>query len=141
LPGQVTGVKIYGEQRGSAVCDYDADGRIDLAVSQNAAETKLDQNTGAKPGLRVRLAGPTGNPSGVGAALRLVAGGKTGSAREIHAGSGYWSGDSAVQVMCAPQPPTQLSVRWPGGKITTTDLSAGLREVTVDPSGKIVRSR
>jgi hypothetical protein len=141
LPGQTTGVKIYGEQRGSALCDYDADGRVDLAVSQNAAPTKLYRNTGAKPGLRVRLAGPLGNPSSVGAILRLVAEGKTGPAREIHAGSGYWSEDSAVQVLCGPRPPAQLWVRWPGGKATTTDLPAGVRDITVDASGKLVRSR
>src|SRR5439155_23221206 len=35
------GIAIYGEQRGCAVCDYDADGRTDLAVTQNGAETKL----------------------------------------------------------------------------------------------------
>src|SRR5437773_5375623 len=97
VPGQESGLTAYGEQRGAALCDYDGDGRVDLVVAQNGAETKLFQNIGAKPGLRIRLSGPAGNPFGVGATLRLGLGQKMGPAREIHSGSGYWSQDSAVQ--------------------------------------------
>jgi hypothetical protein len=141
VPGQESGVKVYGEQRGSALCDYDGDGRIDLVVSQNGAETKLYRNATAKSGLRVRLTGPPGNPVGVGAVLRLVSDGKTGPAREIHAGSGYWSQDSAVQVLAAPPARAQFQVRWPGGREVVTDLPVGAKEVTVDAAGKIIRSR
>src|SRR6185503_5716656 len=28
MPGQHSGVMVYGEQRGAALCDYDADGRV-----------------------------------------------------------------------------------------------------------------
>jgi len=42
----------------AVLCDFDGDGRLDLAVSQNAAETKLYKNVAARPGLRVRLKGP-----------------------------------------------------------------------------------
>jgi enediyne biosynthesis protein E4 len=141
VPGQESGVMVYGEQRGSALCDYDGDGRVDLAVSQNGAETKLYRNASARPGLRVRLAGPPGNTAGVGAVLRLASGQRTGPAREIHAGSGYWSQDSAVQVLAAPAARAQLQVRWPGGREVSTDLPAGAKEVTVDSAGKIIRSR
>jgi hypothetical protein len=112
--------------------DFDGDGRVDLAVSQNGAETKLYQNVLGKPGLRVRLAGPPGNPDGVGATMRLVFGGRMGAAREIHGGSGYWSQDSVVQVMGCPEPPTQIWIRWPGGKTTTSPIPAGAKEITVD---------
>ena len=141
MSGAQSGVNVYGEQRGSAVCDYDADGRVDLVVSQNGAETKLYHNVGAKPGLRVRLSGLPGNPNGIGATVRLVTGDKMGPAREIHAGSGYWSQDGAVQVLASRQPPTQLWVRWPGGKEMTVGLPAGAREVTVDTARKITKTR
>ncbi|MCG8603515.1 VCBS repeat-containing protein, partial [bacterium] len=72
IPGHESGVMVYGEQRGAALGDYDKDGRIDLAVSQNGAETKLYRNARAKPGLRVRLHGPSDNPAGIGAVLRLI---------------------------------------------------------------------
>ncbi|MCI0540489.1 MAG: FG-GAP-like repeat-containing protein, partial [Verrucomicrobiales bacterium] len=117
LRGQVSGVMVYGEGRGSALCDYDGDGRVDLVVGQNGAETKLYHNLAAKPGLRVRLVGPPGNPTAIGAVVRLRFGERWGPAREIHAGSGYWSQDSAVQVLGTSGPPTKLWVRWPGGKI------------------------
>ena len=60
VPGQESGIKVYGEQRGAALCDYDHDGRVDLVVTQNGNQTRLFHNVGAKPGLRVRLAGPAG---------------------------------------------------------------------------------
>ena len=108
VPGQQSGVKVYGEQRGAALCDYDGDGRIDLVVSQNGTQTKLFHNEQAKPGLRVRLKGRQGNLSGIGAQMRLLYGQHQGPIREIHAGSGYCSQDSSLQVMAAPQPPDQI---------------------------------
>jgi len=137
VPGQVSGVSVYGEGRGSALCDYDADGRVDLVVGQNGADTKLYHNVGAKPGIRVRLVGPAGNPTGVGAVVRLRFGERWGPAREVHAGSGYWSQDSAVQVLGTPDPPTALWVRWPGGQETTSAIPQRAREISIDSSGKL----
>src|SRR6185503_9213662 len=57
MSGQESGVKIYGEQRGAALADFNEDGRVDLVVTQNGAPTRLYQNVTGKPGLRVRLAG------------------------------------------------------------------------------------
>src|SRR5437016_6885497 len=99
VAGQESGVKVYGEQRGAALCDYDGDGRIDLVVSQKGAETKLFHNTRAKPGLRVRLKGPSGNRAGVGAQIGLHSDGEAAPVREVHAGWGYWTQESVVQVM------------------------------------------
>ena len=138
VPGQVSGVKVYGEGRGCALCDYDEDGRVDLVVAQNNAETKLYHNVGAKPGLRVRLAGPPGNPTAIGAVIRLRFGDDWGPAREVHAGSGYWSQDSAVQVLGTPKPPTSVWVRWPGGKVQEDAVPPGATEVriAINPAAK-----
>jgi hypothetical protein len=141
VPGQKSGILVYGEQRGAALCDFDGDGRVDLAVSQNGAETKLYQNVLGKPGLRVRLNGPPGNPDGVGAMMRLVFGGRMGPAREIHGGSGYWSQDSAVQVLGCPETPTEIWIRWPGGKTTTSPIPDGAKEITVATDGKVTMNR
>ena len=141
LSATESGIRVYGEQRGAAVCDFDGDGRVDLVVTQNGAATKLYHNAGAKPGLRVRLRGPAGNPDGVGAVWRAASRAGMGVAREIHAGSGYWSQDSAVQVIASPEPLTKLEVRWPGGRVTLSDVPAGTRELTLDEAGKIVVSK
>jgi hypothetical protein len=130
VPGQESGIQVYGEQRGAALCDFDGDGRVDLVVSQNGAQTKLYRNVGARPGLRVRLQGTAGNPSGIGASVRLKFGERFGPAREIHAGSGYWSQDSPVLVFGTPAPPTEVWVRWPGGGVTTSPVPADAKEVT-----------
>ena len=122
---------VYGEQRGAAVADFNEDGRVDLVVTQNGAPTRLFQNVTAKPGLRVRLSGPPGNPTGVGAKLRLKSGPRLGPAREIHAGSGYWSQDSAIQILGGRTPLAQLLVRWPGGQTTTNDVPPEAREISV----------
>jgi len=141
MRGQDSGVKIYGEQRGSAAGDFDADGRVDLLVSQAGAETKLLHNESAKPGLRIRLQGPPGNPRGIGAVAWLTFGTMRGAARESHGGSGYWSQESSVLVLATPQPPTGLSVLWPGGKLTTGELPTGAVEVGLDQDGHVQKLR
>src|SRR6185503_20336074 len=50
MTGTESGIKVYGQQRGCAASDYDADGRVDLVVCQNGAQTKLYHNTTATPG-------------------------------------------------------------------------------------------
>ncbi|TMP97207.1 MAG: CRTAC1 family protein [Verrucomicrobia bacterium] len=137
VPGRESGVRIFGEQRGAALCDYDRDGRVDLVVTQNGAETKLYHNVGGQAGLRVRLRGPASNPQAVGAHMRLSFGTRQGPMREVHAGSGYWSQDSAVQVLGTAEAPTQIQVRWPGGRVTTSDLREKAREISVDSTGQL----
>ena len=136
VPGSTSGVRIYGEQRAASVSDYDADGRVDLVVAQNAAPLILYRNTRAEAGLRVRLTGPAGNPWGVGAMVRLrYADGSLGPGRVVTAGSGYWSQASPVLVMGRPEGVQGVWVRWPGGAETEGAVPAGMTEVTVPYDG------
>lgn len=137
VPGQESGIKVYGEQRGAAFGDYDQDGRVDLVVTQNAAETKIYHNVGAKPGLRVKLVGEKGNPYGVGASIRLIYEDGYGPTREIHSGSGYWSQDSMVQIMGYRDDVKGIWIRWPGGRVTESDIPENAKEVIVQLDGKI----
>jgi len=139
VSGQESGITVYGEGRGVALADFDEDGRLDVVVTQNAARTRLFHNRGGSPGLRVRLKGPPGNPLGFGATLRLEFGNRQGPAREIHAGSGYWSQDSPVQVLACPETPTRIGVRWPGGRYVTADVPPGSREISVDTEGRVTK--
>ncbi len=143
VPGHVSGVRVYGEQRGCAASDFDGDGRTDAVFTQNAAPTVLWRNQGARPGLRVRLVGAAGNPTGVGAQVRLKSGSELAPVREVQAGSGYWSQNSAVQVMAgrAGTPPDAVWVRWPGGKVTEGKLPPGAAEVSVSADGTVLAVR
>jgi hypothetical protein len=129
-PGR-SGIRIPGEQRGSAVADFDADGRPDLAVGQNHGPTQLLRNRHGRPGVRVRLQGPESNPGGVGAVLRVVFGQRRGPARAIHAGSGYWSQDALTQVLAIPESPSAIEIRWAGGATTRQPISGTQPEVRV----------
>lgn len=137
MPGQESGIKIYEEQRGCAVADYDGDGRVDLVVTQNNERTRLFHNTTAKPGLRVRLAGTAGNPDGIGAVLRLRYGQQLGPAREVQAGGGFWSQNSAVQVLGGDKAPAGIDVRWPGGKSTHSEVPATAKEIQISSDGRL----
>ena len=136
MTGAESGIKVYGDQRGAGYADFDADGRLDLVVTQNGARTLLFRNRGAKPGLRVRVQGPPANPNGVGARVRLVFGDRMGPAREIQAGSGYWSQNGAVQVLGFSSTPTAVWVKWPNGSDTRVPVPNGAREVVVRAPGR-----
>jgi hypothetical protein len=133
VPGHESGVKVYGEQRGAAISDFNRDGRPDVSVSQNAAETKLFHNSSDYQGLLVILKGPEHNQNGVGSTIRLVyEDGTKGPARAIQAGSGYWSQNSFVQVIGFSKTPVAAEVTWHTGDVQTTELSAGQTEVVVE---------
>jgi hypothetical protein len=129
VPGQVSGIMVYGDARGAAFADYDRDGRVDLAVAQNGATTKLYRNLGATPGVRIRLAGPPENPQAIGASVRLVYEDGAGPLREVRSGGGYWSRDEAVQTLGLRGRPTALRVRWPDGRTTEVPVDPGASEI------------
>lgn len=133
-----SGLEVRGEQRSAATSDFDEDGRPDLVVSQNRGATMLFRNQAVRRGVRVRLAGPADNPAGIGSIVRMGSQTRWGAAREIHGGSGYWSQDSATLVMALAEPPTRLSVLWPGGKRTETPLPKLAGEIVVDFQGRLV---
>jgi len=131
VDASVSGIKIMGEQRGAALADFNHDGRVDLAVAQNNAATKLYVNRIAKRGLHVVLRGARSNPDAIGAQIRVVyAGDRRGPVRTVQAGSGYWSQDGSAQVLGLQESPVALWIRWPGGKeqsVPISDLEATLR--------------
>lgn len=119
LPGPSSGILAYGEQRGSAVADFNSDGRPDLALAQNAAETRLFRNATPQPGLALRFRGPPGNPHGIGTSVRVLhpdhPNHPATPRHQIHAGSGYRSHDAPSIFLPQFPHPVTLEIRPPGG--------------------------
>jgi hypothetical protein len=130
LPAE-SGIAVFGEQRAAAAADFDHDGRVDLAVTQNAAPTRLFRNKNSPPGLRVRLRGPPNNPQGIGASVRLRQADRRSGAREVQCGGGYWSQNAATLVFAKKDGHAEIEVRWPGGTLTRASVPVGAREITV----------
>ena len=124
MGSNLTGVDVRGEQRGAALVDFNHDGRLDLAVSQNNGTTRLYVNQTAKRGLRVALKGSSSNPDGVGALMRvLYAGGHKGPCRLVQAGSGFSSQDASAQVLGLVDTPSAIWIRWPDGTERTVPVT------------------
>ncbi len=132
LGGTASGIRLPGEQRGVAVSDFNLDGRPDLVVGQNAGPTGLWENRTGRPGLRVRLEGPGGNPDGVGTRMRVMfEDGTVGPLREVQAGVGNGSQSSATQVMGLPREGVGIEVGWPGEGMRRIVLPKGKQRVVV----------
>ncbi|MBI4662645.1 MAG: VCBS repeat-containing protein [Verrucomicrobia bacterium] len=126
-----SGFAVFGEARGAALCDFDHDGRLDLAIGQNSGPTVLLRNAQARPGLRVRLHGSAENPQAVGAVLRVVfRGGDLGPAREIRLGEGYGSQHSTEVVLGLPEEPEALEILWPDQTKETVNVPAEVRHIS-----------
>ncbi len=134
LDPEVSGIRVVGEQRGSALCDLDHDGRLDAVITQNHGPTRLFRNRTAVPGLRVVLHGGAGNPDGVGAELRLEEEqGRLGPLQTVGSGSGYWSQDAAVRVLSSTNKAVALRVRWPNRAEQRLPLTPSQKTVEVSP--------
>lgn len=137
VPGHISGIKVYGEQRGAALSDFNRDGKVDLVVSQNGGATKLYLNRTEKPGLRVRLNGPAANKNGIGSAVRLIyTDGAKGPLREIQAGSGYWSQNSATQVMGTNGAVDKIEITWFDGTVQVVEASEDKNSYSIHYSQK-----
>jgi hypothetical protein len=109
--------KLVG--RGAAVSDYDGDGDPDVALAVHSGRAVLLRND-ARLGrhfLKVRLQGLGANRFGVGARLRLVAGGRF-QTRQIAAGGSYLSQDSLTALfgLGSATNVDRLEIAWPSGR-------------------------
>jgi hypothetical protein len=115
-----SGLVVPGDAKGMAVSDMNLDGWPDIAVARNNDTLRCFLHRSEPPAempRTVRLRGPRGNPTGVGARITCVrtSGGK--QTVEIHAGSGYLSQSSAVAFFGSEQIGSMgsIEVQWPDG--------------------------
>ncbi|HEX7859577.1 MAG TPA: VCBS repeat-containing protein [Verrucomicrobiae bacterium] len=135
-----SGLAADGQQRAVATADYNRDGRVDVAMSQNNGETKLFQNERGAAGARLRFEAGAQNPGGIGVRYRVVNGNAKSAMRDVQMGGGWLSQNSSVQVIPKIASNAQLQVSWPGGRKTQHELPSGAAEYFVRPEGvKVVQ--
>lgn len=117
LKPEKSGVRVFGEQRGVAIADFNHDARPDMVITQNGGATRLYENQYNRKGLRIRLQGGESNSHAIGASVRLVYAHGKGPLREIQGGNGFLSQNASVQVLGleGDTDPEGIEVTWPGG--------------------------
>ena len=130
--------------RGLAAGDVDNDGDLDLLVTNNGQAADLLRNDGGNRNnsLLVRTVGTQSNRDGIGARLRLTAGGLT-QLREVKSGSGYLGqNDPRVHFgLGAAEDIDRLEIRWPSGTLDlVSDLGAN-QIVTVREGEGVIERR
>ncbi len=120
--------------RGLAVADYDNDGDLDVVLSNNGGAPQLLRNDGgnANHWIEIQLVGTRSNRDGVGARVKLTAGGRTLTGERM-GGMSYQSAQdprlhfglgSATKV-------DSLEVRWPSGTVTRLTEVASNQVLTI----------
>ena len=138
VPPAESGLVVPGDAKALAVMDLGGDGRPSLLVSRNNDTTLAFRNLGlaGRHALCIRLRGPRGNPTGVGARITVeLADGSTRMA-EVYSNSGTYSQSAAACFFGFPEtnPPKKAIVRWPSGNATEYLIPAGLTRLILTPA-------
>ena len=132
--------------RGAAYADINNDGRLDLLLSTNGGPVYLFQNEvsggAANKSLRLKLVGTNSNRDGIGAVVKLTAGGETQS-QMLRSGSSYLSASELVLTFGLTQhaQADTIEIRWPSGQMEKlTGVPAG-QTITVTEGKGVTASR
>lgn len=131
--------------RGAAYADVYNDGRLDILLATNGGATALFRNEVAagagNHSLRVKLVGSKSNRDGMGAVVRMAAGGVK-QTQMIRSGSSYLSASELVATFGLGQMEKAESVEiaWPSGQTDRmTDVTAGQTIVVTEGKGVTAR--
>jgi enediyne biosynthesis protein E4 len=141
VTGTIGGMQMMKSSRGVAFGDFDNDGRMDAVVVNMDDTLTLLRNTSRNTNhwLTVRTIGRRSNRDGIGARLRLRAGGHV-QVREVKTcGSFASANDSRVHFGLGPTPGIErLEISWPSG-IKQTFLNVPIDQFVVIDEEKGLR--
>ncbi len=127
--------------RGAARCDYDNDGKLDIAITNIDSPPVLLRNDVADPGhwLQVKTVGSTSNRDGIGAWVKVVAQDLTQYDR-VRAG-GNWLSCNDIRLhfgLGNRQGVDLVEITWPSGKVDRlTKIDANQTIVVREGEGQI----
>jgi hypothetical protein len=130
-----TSLVVPGDAKALAVLDLARDGWPGFLAARNNGGTLAFRNRGmgGRRPLRIALRGAPGNPTAVGARIRLEWADGTAQTNEVSCGSGHFSQSTASQFFGYPEsnPPKRARVRWPSGDETVHDVPSGEASLTI----------
>ena len=145
-------VQTFNQQNrftsGSAVADFDNDGRPDVAVVNTAYGTDPgapillhNETPNANGWITVKLVGTASNRAAIGAKVRVLAGPLTKLA-EVQSESSFISVDSLWKTFgLGPRPPATATVEvtWPSGLVEAFDRPTGRNVTLTEGTGRPMR--
>ena len=124
VPTSETGLDIRLVGRAAAYADYDGDGDLDILISQNQGPAVLLRNDTLPHGhfLRVHLRGTSSNRDGIGAMVRVHAGGQMRQ-QMLRSGRSYYSQHEQTLTfgLGAVTTVERVEILWPSGIIDILD--------------------
>ena len=141
-PASGPGFALKKVSRTLVVGDLDNDGDLDILIGNNGQTADLLRNDGGNRNnsLLIRAIGTKSNRDGIGARLKLTAGGKT-LIRHIKAGSSY-EGQNDLRVHFGLEKAVQadrLEILWPSGLVDTVEAIKANQIVAVTEGRGITR--
>ena len=133
--------------RGAAYADINNDGRLDLLLSTNGGPVYLFRNeaqgaAAANRSLRIKLVGTKSNRDGIGATVKLTAGGDT-QTEMLRSGSSYLSASELVLTfgLGLRDKADAIEIRWPTGQLDRLSAVPAGAIITITESKGVTSRR